>query len=34
MRQECLCNKGLLDTINYAILAEDCFKNKNRDKNE
>ncbi len=26
MRQEYLCNKGLLDTINYAILAEDYFK--------
>ena len=26
MRQEHLCNHGLLDTLNYAILAEDYFK--------
>jgi len=32
MRQECLCNKGVLDTVNYAILAEDYFNDKNRIK--
>jgi ribosomal-protein-alanine N-acetyltransferase len=25
MKQEHLCNKGLLDTLNYAILAEEYF---------
>lgn len=31
MRQACLCNRGVFDRVNYAILAEDYIIRVNRD---